>query len=74
MKKVLSKFCNHWDEAALETLGSEFQMQSLMQAQSITSIQGDSLLDNISFDDYTEVVVPESLTIESTYFKAPWED
>ena len=27
MKKQLSRFCHYWDEAALETLGSEFQIE-----------------------------------------------
>lgn len=31
MKVKLSRFCHYWDEAALETLVSEFEMMNLIK-------------------------------------------
>lgn len=74
MKKQLSRFCHYWDEAALETLGSEFQMHSLMQAQTITNANTcESILDDITFDVPPVVEVPNEVIEQSKYFKAPWD-
>ena len=74
MRTILPKFVNYWDEAALETLGSEFEMMSLMLAQPITNLDGSSILDKVSFDDGTEINVPEEIKETAKYFKAPWDD
>lgn len=73
MKVKLDKFCNHWDEAALETLGSEFYMMDLMSAQPITNIDGTSILDYLMFDGNMVVEVPETVEQSVAYFKAPWD-
>lgn len=73
MKVKLDKFCNYWDEAALETLGSEFDMMNLMSAQPITNIDGTSILDYLVFDDGLIVEVPEIIEESVAYFKAPWD-
>lgn len=74
MQVQLSKFCNMWDEAALETLGSEFSMMDLMQAQPIVNADGTSIIDYLVFDGNSVVIVPETIEESSTYFKAPWEN
>lgn len=74
MKVKLNKFVNYWDEAALQTLGSEFYMMDLLGAQAITNEDGSSVLDYIVFDDGLEVNVPDSVEQSVTYFKAPWDD
>ena len=45
MKYKLNEFTTMWDEAALETLGSEFNMMDLLAVQSITASNGGSILD-----------------------------
>lgn len=74
MKVKLDKFVNYWDEASLETLGSEFNMMELISAQCISSADGSSILDYLVFDGNMEVEVPEQTTQEVHYFKAPWDD
>ena len=74
MKVTLNKFTHMWDEASLETLDSEFNMMELILAQPITSANGSSILDYLVFDDTMEVEVPEQITDEVHYFKAPWDD
>mgnify|MGYP001771585830 FL=1 len=74
MEYKLDKFTTTWDEASLETLGSEFLMIDLMSAQKITNADGASLLDYLVFDGEQVINVPEQIVQESTYFKAPWED
>lgn len=73
MEYKLSKFTTMWDEAALETLGSEFEMMSLLSAQDITEPDGSSILDCLVFEGGMSVSVPEKAVAESTYFRAPWE-
>ena len=70
----LNEFTNMWDEAALETLGSEFNMMGLLSAQSITASDGSSILDYVVFDSNTEINVPDSVVQEVKYFKAPWDE
>ena len=74
MKITLNKFTHMWDEASLETLDSEFDMMDLINAQPITSADGSSILDYLVFDGNMEVEVPEQVTQEARYFKAPWDD
>lgn len=74
MKHKLGKFVGTWDEASLETLGSEFSMMELISAQRISSADGSSILDYLVFDGNMEVEVPEQVTQEVRYFKAPWDD
>lgn len=74
MKYTLNEFTTMWDEAALETLGSEFNMMDLLAAQNITSLNGSSILDYIVFDPNTEINVPDSIVQEVKYFKAPWDE
>ena len=74
MEYKLNQFTTTWDEASLETLGSEFLMMDLMASQMITKADGSSLLDNIVFDGEQIINVPQQVVQESTYFKAPWED
>ena len=74
MEYKLGKFTHMWDEASLETLGSEFLMMDLMAAQKITSADGSSILDCLAFDGGQVITLPEKTVQESTYFKAPWED
>lgn len=71
---TLNKFTHMWDEASLETLGSEFNMMELISAQRISSADGSSILDYLVFDGNMEVEVPEQVTQEVHYFKAPWDD
>ena len=73
MQYKLDKFTTTWDEASLETLGSEFLMMDLMEAQEITKADGSSLLDYIVFDGGQTITLPVKTVEESTYFKAPWE-
>ena len=70
----LNEFTNMWDEAALETLGSEFNMMDLLSAQSITASDGSSILDYVIFDSNTEINVPDSVVQDVKYFKAPWDE
>lgn len=70
----LNEFTNMWDEAALETLGSEFNMMDLLSAQSITASDGSSILDYVVFDSNTKINVPDSVVQEVKYFKAPWDE
>ena len=63
-----------WDAAALETLGSEFYMMDLLDAQPITNTDGSSILDYLVFDGEMEIDVPEKVVQEVTYFKAPWDE
>lgn len=72
MKTKLGKFTYMWDEAALETLDSEFEMSTLMAAQPVTSADGASILDYVIFDGGMEVEVPDKVE-ELSYFKAPWD-
>ena len=74
MRVALNKFTHMWDEASLETLGSEFDMMELISAQPITSADGSSILDYLVFDGNMEVNVPEQTAQEVRYFKAPWDD
>lgn len=74
MLYTLDKFTNMWDEAALETLGSEFLMMDLLSAQMITNPDGSSLLDYLVFDGESVINVPEKTVEESAYFKAPWDE
>lgn len=74
MLYTLDKFTNMWDEASLETLGSEFLMMDLLSAQMITNSDGSSLLDYLVFDGESVINVPEKTVEESTYFKAPWDE
>lgn len=74
MKVKLENFINYWDAAALTTLGSEFYMMDLLGAQEISAEDGSSILDFVSFDDGLEINVPESVTQEVAYFKAPWDE
>ena len=74
MKYTLNEFTTMWDEAALETLGSEVNMMDLLAAQSITSLNGSSILDYLVFDPNTEINVPDSTVQGVKYFKAPWDD
>lgn len=71
---TLNKFTHMWDEASLETLGSEFNMMELISAQRISSADGSSILDYLVFDGNMEVEVPEQVAQEVHYFKAPWDD
>jgi hypothetical protein len=73
MQYKLDKFTTTWDEAALETLNSEFLMMDLMEAQVITKSDGSSLLDYLVFDGGQTISLPEKTVEESTYFKAPWD-
>ena len=73
MEYKLGKFTTTWDEASLETLGSEFLMMDLLSAQLITDPDGSSLLDYLVFDGEQEITLPEQTVEEATYFKAPWE-
>ena len=73
MEYKLNEFTHMWDEASLETLGSEFLMMELMSAQMITKSDGSSLLDYIVFDGGQTITLPVKTVEESTYFKAPWE-
>ena len=73
MKVQLSKFCHYWDEAALETLGSEFRMTDLMQAQPITRLDCTSILDDFTFDVPPIVEVPTEVVNEAKHFAAPWD-
>lgn len=70
----LNEFTNMWDEAALETLGSEFNMMDLLYAQSITASDGSSILDYVVFDSNTKINVPDDVVQEVKYFKAPWDE
>lgn len=70
----LSQFTFCWDAAALETLGSEFDMMDLLNAQSITNIDGSSILDYVVFDGGIEINLPQNITNEVKYFKAPWDN
>ena len=74
MKYKLNEFATMWDEAALETLGSEFNMMDLLAAQSITASNGSSILDYVVFDLNTEINVPDAVVQEVKYFKAPWDE
>ena len=74
MKVTLNKFTTMWDEAALETLGSEFYMMDLLDAQPIINPDGSSILDYLVFDGEIEIDVPEKVAQEVTYFKAPWDE
>lgn len=74
MEYKLDKFTHMWDEASLETLGSEFLMMDLMDSQIITKADGSSLLDYLVFDGEQMITLPEKTVQESTYFKAPWDD
>lgn len=74
MKVKLGEFTNYWDEAALQTLGSEFYMMDLLGAQPITNADGSSILDYLVLDDRAEIVVPDSVGQRVKYFKAPWDD
>ena len=74
MKVQLSRFCHYWDEAALETLGSEFNMHLLMQEQIISTVNCESILDDITFDVPPIVNVPDAIVEQSKYFKAPWDE
>ena len=74
MDYKLDKFTTTWDEASLETLGSEFLLMDLMSAQKITSADGASLLDYLVFDGEEVITLPEKTVQEATYFKAPWDD
>lgn len=74
MQYTLDKFTTMWDEASLETLGSEFLMMDLLSAQMITNPDGSSLLDYLVFDGERTISVPEKTVEESTYFKAPWDE
>lgn len=74
MRYKLSKFCYTWDQAALDTLGSEFDMHALMAAQKVTASSGESILDDILFDGGRIVEVPEQTVQEVQYFKAPWDE
>lgn len=74
MLYTLDKFTTMWDEASLETLGSEFLMMDLLSAQMITNPDGSSLLDYLVFDGESVINVPEKTVEESTYFKAPWDE
>lgn len=74
MKVKLSRFCHYWDEAALETLGSEFEMMNLMQSQPITKVTCESILDDFTFDIPPVVEVPSVLKEKTKYFKAPWDN
>ena len=74
MKYKLNEFTTMWDEAALETLGSEFNMMYLLAAQDITASNGSSILDYVVFDPNTEINVPDSVAQEVKYFKAPWDE
>lgn len=75
MKVQLSRFCHYWDEAALETLESEFNMHLLMQAQTITNVNTcESILDDITFDVPSILEVPNTIAEQSKYFKAPWDE
>lgn len=73
MEYKLGKFTTTWDEASLETLGSEFLMMDLLSAQVITNADGSSLLDYLVFDGEQMITLPEQTVEDSTYFKAPWE-
>ena len=73
MQYRLDKFTTTWDEASLETLGSEFLMMDLLSAQVITNPDGSSLLDYLVFDGEQTIALPEQTVEEATYFKAPWE-
>lgn len=73
-RRRLSQFTFYWDTAALETLGSEFDMMDLLSAQLITNIDGSSILDYVVFDGGIEVNLPQNLTNEVKYFKAPWDN
>ena len=73
MQYKLNEFTTTWDEASLETLGSEFLMMDLMSAQEITQANGSSLLDYLVFDGGQMITLPEKTVEEATYFKAPWE-
>lgn len=74
MLYTLDKFTTMWDEASLETLGSEFLMMDLLSAQMITNPDGSSLLDYLVFDGERTISVPEKTVDSSTYFKAPWDE
>lgn len=74
MEYKLGKFTTTWDEASLETLGSEFLLMDLLSAQRITSADGSSLLDYLVFDGEQTITLPEQTVEESTYFKAPWDE
>ena len=74
MDYKLGTFTTTWDEASLETLGSEFLMMDLMSAQKITKADGSSLLDNIVFDGEQVITLPKQTIEQATYFKAPWEN
>lgn len=74
MEYKLGKFTTTWDEASLETLGSEFLMMDLLSAQRTTSADGSSLLDYLVFDGEQTITVPEQTVEESTHFKAPWDE
>ena len=73
MEYKLGKFTTTWDEASLETPGSEFLMMDLISAQMITKAGGSSLLDYLVFDGEKVINLPEKTVEEATYFKAPWE-
>lgn len=73
MEYKLDKFTTTWDEASLETLGSEFLMMDLMASQMITKADGSSILDYLVFDGEQVITLLEKTVEESTYFKAPWE-
>ena len=74
MKYKLNEFTTMWDEAAIETLGSEFNMMDLLAAQPITASNGSSILDYVVFDLNTEINVPDEVAQEVKYFKAPWDE
>lgn len=74
MDYKLGTFTTTWDEASLETLGSEFLMMDLMASQMITKADGSSILDCLVFDGEQVITLPEKTVQEATYFKAPWED
>ena len=74
MKYKLNEFTTMWDEAALETLGSEFNMMDLLAAQFITASNGSSILDYVVFDLNAEINVPDVVVQEVKYFKAPWDE
>ena len=74
MKYKLNEFTTTWDEAALETLGSEFNMMDLLAAQAITASNGSSILDYVVFDLNTTINVPDAVVQEVKYFKAPWDE
>lgn len=72
-KYKLGSYTHTWDKAALETLGTEFLIDELLNAQSISLANGASVLDDFIFDSNRIVELP---VVESTvnYFKAPWDE